>query len=287
MTSVRRQCCNARMEQQSRQLADFLAENGSVAVVSGAGVSTSSGIPDYRDRNGDWKHAQPIQFQDFVKHVAFRKRYWARSYVGWQRFSRARPNAAHHALAGLEATGKVDTVITQNVDRLHSEAGSRHVIDLHGDLGKVRCLVCNATHTRLDFQRALKDANPDWHAEVFRYKPDGDAELADNGHDDFCIPGCAACGGVVKPDVVMFGETVPKERVQNASDAIDRANALLVVGSSLMLFSGFRFARQAAAQLKPIVIVNQGRTRADDIAALKVEADCGQALSAALELLAA
>jgi NAD-dependent SIR2 family protein deacetylase len=275
------------MEQQSRQLADFLAENGSVAVVSGAGVSTSSGIPDYRDRNGDWKHAEPIQFTDFVKNPHARKRYWARSYVGWQRFSKARPNAAHFALAGLEATGKVDTLITQNVDRLHSKAGSRRVIDLHGDLSKVRCLTCQTAHTRLDFQRALKDANPDWHAEVFRYKPDGDAELADNSHDDFRIPGCAACDGIVKPDVVMFGETVPKDRVHDASGAIDRANALLVVGSSLMLFSGFRFARQAAAQGKPIAIVNQGRTRADDIAALKVETDCGQALSAALELLAA
>ncbi len=156
------------MEQQSRQLADFLAENGSVAVVSGAGVSTSSGIPDYRDRNGAWKHAQPIQFPDFVKNADSRKRYWARSYVGWQRFSRARPNAAHYALAGLEASGKVDTLITQNVDRLHSEAGSRRVIDLHGDLGKVRCIACDATYGRLEFQQALKDANPDWHAEVFR-----------------------------------------------------------------------------------------------------------------------
>ncbi len=275
-----------RMEQQSRQLADFLAENGSVAVVSGAGVSTSSGIPDYRDRNGDWKHAEPIQFTDFVNNPHARKRYWARSYVGWQRFSGARPNAAHFALAGLEAAGKVDTLITQNVDRLHSEAGSRRVIDLHGDLSKVRCLDCNATHPRLNFQRALKDANPDWHAEVFRYKPDGDAELADNSHDEFCVRGCADCGGVVKPDVVMFGETVPKGRVHDASSAIDRANALLVVGSSLMLFSGFRFARQAVAQRKPIAIVNQGRTRADDIAALKVEADCGDTLSAAAALLA-
>ena len=274
------------MEQQNSQLADFLAENGSVAVVSGAGVSTSSGIPDYRDRNGEWKHAQPIQFQDFVKDVVFRKRYWARSYVGWQRFSGARPNAAHFALAGLEATGKVDTLITQNVDRLHSAAGSRRVIDLHGDLSKVRCLACNTTRTRHDYQQTLEGANPDWHAEVFRYKPDGDAELADNSHKEFCVPGCAACDGIVKPDVVMFGETVPKERVRNASGAIDRANALLVVGSSLMLFSGFRFARQALAQKKPIAIINNGRTRADDIAELKVEADCGDTLSAAAGLLA-
>ena len=275
-----------RMEQQSRQLADFLVENGSVAVVSGAGVSTSSGIPDYRDRNGEWKHAEPIQFTDFVNNPRARKRYWARSYVGWQRFSRARPNAAHFALAGLEASGIVDTLITQNVDRLHSAAGSRRVIDLHGDLGTVRCLGCDASHTRSDYQQALKDANPDWYSEVFRYKPDGDAELADNSHKEFCVPGCRVCGGVVKPDVVMFGENVPQKRVLDASSAVDSAKALLVVGSSLMLFSGFRFARQALAQKKPIAIVNNGRTRADDIAELKIEADCGDTLSAAAALLA-
>lgn len=274
------------MEQQSRQLADFLAKTGSVAVLSGAGVSTSSGIPDYRDRNGDWKHAQPIQFPDFVKSPDSRKRYWARSYVGWQRFSGARPNAAHDALAGLEAIGKVDTVITQNVDRLHSEAGSRRVIDLHGDLGKVRCIACNGTYSRLEFQQALKEANPDWHAEVFRLKPDGDAELADNSHDAFEVPGCKICAGIVKPHVVMFGENVPRERVDDASAAVRRADALLVVGSSLMLFSGYRFARQAAEQGKQVAIINQGKTRADDIAALKVEADCGDVLVAAAAQLA-
>ncbi|MGB5447855.1 MAG: NAD-dependent protein deacetylase [Woeseiaceae bacterium] len=270
----------------TKELADFLARNKSLAVLSGAGVSTASGIPDYRDRNGDWKHAEPIQFPDFVKKPDARQRYWARSYVGWRRFSRARPNAAHYTLAGLEATGIVDTLITQNVDRLHSAAGSRRVIDLHGDLGIVRCLDCNATQTRFDYQRALQAANCGWHADVFRYKPDGDAELAASSYDGFRVPGCAACGGVVKPDVVMFGESVPKQRVQNAADAIDRADALLVVGSSLMLFSGFRFARQAREQGKPIAIINNGRTRADDIAEIKVEADCGDALSAAAALLA-
>jgi len=275
------------MESHSEALADFLSRHESLAVVSGAGVSTASGIPDYRDRNGDWKHAQPIQYQDFVANIDSRKRYWARSYVGWQRFSKARPNAAHYALADLEATGKVETLITQNVDRLHSAAGSRQVIDLHGDLSKVRCLGCDMTMARFDYQQQLKDANPGWHAEVFRFRPDGDAELADNGHDEFSVPDCEVCGGTVKPDVVMFGETVPKERVDSATMAIDRADALLVVGSSLMLFSGFRFARRASEQQKPIAIINQGRTRADDIAALKVEADCGNVLSAAADLLAA
>ncbi|NND47409.1 MAG: NAD-dependent protein deacetylase [Woeseiaceae bacterium] len=274
------------MKSRIEALADFLARNAPLAVLSGAGVSTASGIPDYRDRNGDWKHAQPIQFPDFVNNADSRKRYWARSYVGWQRFSRANPNAAHFALADFEASGKVATLITQNVDRLHSAAGSQRVIDLHGDLGAVRCLACDASNTRGDYQQALKDANPDWHSDVFRYKPDGDAELADNSHAEFRVPGCRICGGVVKPDVVMFGENVPKKRVLDASSAVDSAKALLVVGSSMMLFSGFRFARQAAAQRKPIAIVNQGRTRADDVAELKIEADCGDTLSAAAALLA-
>ncbi len=274
------------MTSKTALLAAFLEQNESLAVVSGAGASTASGIPDYRDRRGGWKHAQPIQYLEFVQNDEARRRYWARSYVGWQRFSRARPNAAHYALAEMEASGKVDTVITQNVDRLHSDAGSQRVIDLHGDLGRVRCLDCEKIHARIDFQRVLKEANPNWHAEVFRYKPDGDAELADNGHHEFAVPGCMTCSGIIKPDVVMFGENVPKKRVLDAMAAIDRADALLVVGSSLMLFSGFRFAREAAAQGKPIAIVTDGLTRADDLATLKIEADCGPVLSAAVASLA-
>ncbi|MDH3336674.1 MAG: NAD-dependent protein deacetylase [Gammaproteobacteria bacterium] len=267
------------MASQSKSLAEFLSGCESIAVLSGAGVSTASGIPGYRDRNGAWKTANPIQYTDFVNNANSRRRYWSRSYVGWQRFSAARPNAAHHALANLEATGLVDTLITQNVDRLHHAAGSRRVIDLHGDLGKVRCLDCDRTKTRSEYQRDLSDANPRWHAEIFRYTPDGDAELAAESHRSFSVPECIECGGTVKPDVVMFGESVPTERVQNAKDAIDRVDALLVVGSSLMVFSGYRFARQASEQQKPIAIVNQGRTRADDLATLKVDADCGRVLS--------
>ena len=270
------------MTSESRSLAEFLASVDSVAVLSGAGVSTASGIPDYRDRNGERRHAKPIQYGDYIKSERSRKRYWARSYVGWQRFSKAEPNAAHRALAELETAGKVDTLITQNVDRLHHEAGSDHVIELHGDLSRVRCIDCQTISARSEYQYRLKDANHGWHAEVFRSRPDGDAELADSSYNDFNVPGCAACGHVVKPDVVMFGEGVPKTRVRNAMAAIDRANALLVVGSSLMVFSGFRFARQARDFEKPIVIVNQGRTRADDIATLKIDADCTRVLRDAL-----
>ena len=269
----------------SKALAGFFDRHASLAVLSGAGVSTASGIPDYRDRNGAFKPKEPIQFNDFVGKETSRRRYWARSYVGWQRFSKAQPNAAHRALAGLEARGRLDALITQNVDRLHHAAGSRQVIELHGDLSKVRCLECDAVQTRAAYQAELRAANPRWHAAVFRYTPDGDAELGEDSHRDFSVPACRDCGGLLKPDVVMFGEAVPKTRVGDARAAVDRADALLVVGSSLMVFSGFRFARQAAERGKPIAIVNQGRTRADDLATLKVEADCTRVLTAALEYL--
>ncbi len=262
----------------TRELDELLAGVSTVTVLTGAGVSTGSGIPDYRDRDGEWKHAPPMQYAEFSGSDAARRRYWARSYVGWQRFGKARPNAAHHALARLEGAGRIDTVITQNVDRLHSLAGSRNVIDLHGDLSKVRCIDCDDMSLRHRFQRELKDANPDWHAHVSGYRPDGDVELAATGQDDFRVPGCRKCGGRIKPDVVMFGESVPRLRVEAAMSAVDRSGALLVVGSSLMVFSGFRFARRAHETGKPIAIVNQGKTRADDIAAVKVEADCGELL---------
>lgn len=265
-----------------RSLQTFLEQTGSLVVLSGAGVSTGSGIPDYRDRNGVWKHSQPIQFGEFIGSAAARRRYWARSYIGWRRFSAAEPNPAHHALARLEDGGKVDTVITQNVDRLHSAAGNRNVIDLHGDLGKVRCMSCDRVTERGHYQAALERENPGWTAEAKHYRADGDAELADDAGAKFEVPGCAVCNGIQKPDVVMFGENVPRERVDEAMDAVDRADGLLVVGSSLMVFSGFRFARRAGELGKPVAIVNRGRTRADDIAGLRVDADCSQALPAAV-----
>ena len=270
------------MRSPAESLRAFLDRAGALAAVTGAGVSTPSGIPDYRDRSGAWKISQPMQFGEFRRSEAARRRYWARSYVGWQRFSGAAPNVAHRALADLEAAGKLEALITQNVDGLHHAAGSRRVIDLHGDLARVRCLDCGDVRTRPEYQARLREANPGWHAEVFRYKPDGDAEFAEQSCDDFVVPPCAGCGGPVKPDVVMFGEAVPRDRVDAAMSAVDRADALLVVGSSLMVFSGFRFARRAAATGKPIAILNRGRTRADDIATLKIDADCADVLPAAL-----
>ena len=266
-----------------RSLQNFLEQARSLVVLSGAGVSTGSGIPDYRDRNGDWKHSQPIQFGEFMGSGAARRRYWARSYIGWRRFSGARPNAAHHALARLEDAGKIDTVITQNVDRLHSAAGNQKVIDLHGDLAKVRCMNCSAITSRDDFQAALENANPGWTAEAKNFRADGDAELVEDAEANFAVPDCETCNGIQKPDVVMFGENVPRARVEGAMDAVERADALLVVGSSLMVFSGFRFARRAGELEKPVAILNRGRTRADDIAGLKLEHDCSRVLPAAVD----
>ena len=267
----------------SRTLAAFFDDVRSLAVLSGAGISTTSGIPDYRDRNGDWKQTQPIQYGDFVRSGSARQRYWSRSYVGWQRFSKATPNPAHEALARLESNGRVDTVITQNVDELHTRAGSRNVIDLHGRLSEVRCLECGRVTDRSDFQAVLDEANPGWHATARQFQADGDAEIDDSATRDFRVPGCERCGGTLKPDVVMFGESVPKPRVQDAMNAVDRADALLIAGSSLMVFSGFRFARRASETGIPIVIVNQGRTRADELATLKLDADCAHVLPAAID----
>jgi NAD-dependent SIR2 family protein deacetylase len=264
-------------------LTDFLSEIDTLTVLSGAGVSTRSGIPDYRDRDGEWKYSQPIQYGEFVNSESARRRYWSRSYVGWTRFASADPNPAHHALAALESCGKVDTLVTQNVDELHTRAGSRSVIDLHGRLSKVRCLACDAVTERTAFQDALQAANPGWHARVTEVRADGDAEVDESGEEPFAVPDCEACGGTLKPDVVMFGESVPRSRVDNAMNAVERSDALLVLGSSLMVFSGFRFARHANATDTPIAIVNQGRTRADDLAAIRIDADCADLLPAAVD----
>ena len=271
---------------QLERLNDLVANSRSLTVLTGAGVSTGSGIPDYRDENGDWKHAEPMQFAEFKGSDGARRRYWSRSYIGWQRFGRAEPNEAHTALRDLESLGKVDALITQNVDGLHTRAGSAAVIDLHGDLSRVRCLDCDVTSSRSTFQESMRQDNGDWHAEVFRYRPDGDAELAEESARDFQVPGCPRCGGIMKPDVVMFGESVPSVRVESAMASVDRSDALLIVGSSLMVFSGFRFARRANDRGKPVAIVNRGRTRADDLAAVRVDADCAVALPSLVSALA-
>jgi len=260
-------------------LEEFVDRRRRLFVLTGAGCSVNSGIPDYRDADGAWKRSPPVTFQAFMGQAATRRRYWARSLVGWRRVSRARPNEAHRALARLEATGKSEILLTQNVDRLHQAAGSAAVIDLHGRLDRVCCMGCGRVSPRQDLQDELARLNPQWLARDAADAPDGDADLDGVDFSDFAVPACARCGGVLKPDVVFFGESVPRDRVEAAQRHLERADAMLIVGSSLMVYSGFRFVEMAARAGKPAAAVNLGRTRADPLLALKVEASCEAALA--------
>ena len=264
------------------QLAAFVTRPRRLFVLTGAGCSTASGIPDYRDRNGDWKRQPPINYQAFVGGEYARQRYWARSLLGWPAFARARPNAVHIALARLETAGFIHQLVTQNVDGLHQQAGSRRVIDLHGRLDAVDCLACGHRQARATFQAALERNNPAFVAQVATLGPDGDADLEQADFGAFRVPGCPRCGGLLKPAVVFFGETVPKARVERASQRLAEADALLVVGSSLMVFSGYRFCRQAAERQQAIVAINRGHTRADALLTLKIDADCAAVLNGLL-----
>lgn len=257
---------------------EFVNRYPRLVVLTGAGCSTASGIPDYRDDDGQWKHREPMRYAQFVREVRNQRRYWARSFSGWERISAATPNPGHVALAQLEQLGRIDTLVTQNVDMLHQRAGSRRVIDLHGVLHRVRCLSCGNATPRDDFQAQLRDANPEWTAAVRRLTPDGDAKLSRDDFESFVVPRCR-CGGTLKPDVVFFGESVPRDRVAAVYRALESSDALLVVGSSLMVYSGYRFAVAASKVGKPIAILNRGRTRADHLATLRLRGDCGDLLS--------
>jgi NAD-dependent SIR2 family protein deacetylase len=260
-----------------QSLQSFLADHPRIVVLSGAGISLAAGIPTYRDREGIWRHSEPVQHQEFLTDPARRRRYWARSQRGWPAVREALPTMAHSALARLEHTGQVAAVITQNVDRLHQRAGSERVIDLHGRLDKVRCLDCDALHSRDLIQKQLSLYN-EVGEETAIARPDGDADLPPELENGFRVPECTACGGTLKPDVVFFGGTVPRRRVEACLDAIAQADALLTIGSSLQVFSGFRFCRLANKLGKPLAIINPGKTRADEMAQLKIEADCQQLL---------
>jgi len=266
--------------QDRERLREFVAAHPRLFVLTGAGVSTDSGIPDYRDNQGDWKRPQPVTYQAFMGDALTRRRYWARSLVGWQRFSRAHPNAAHLALARLEAAGRVEVLLTQNVDGLHQAAGSHHVIDLHGRLDRVRCMAHGHLVQRSAFQAVLEERNPAWAQLDAGDAPDGDADLEGHDFSRFEVPDCPLCGGLMKPDVVFFGEGVPRERVLAATHGLDQADAVLVAGSSLMVFSGFRFVNAAAKAGKPIAAVNMGRTRADGLFSLKIERPVAETLAA-------
>jgi NAD-dependent SIR2 family protein deacetylase len=262
----------------TRALADFAARHRRLFVLTGAGCSTESGIPDYRDVRGEWKRPSPVTFQAFTGDEATRRRYWARSLIGFPTMALARPGPAHRAIARLEAAGRVELLLTQNVDGLHEAAGSRRTIDLHGRIDTIRCLRCEARTPRTSFQAELRRRNPGWAELEARAAPDGDADLDGLDFSTFDMPDCPNCGGMLKPDVVFFGESVPRERVAGAFAALGAADAMLVAGSSLMVYSGFRFAQAAAAAGKPIAAVNLGRTRADGLFALKVERPIGETL---------
>ncbi|MFD3743468.1 NAD-dependent protein deacetylase [Nocardia sp. NPDC058633] len=255
-------------------------------VISGAGLSTDSGIPDYR--GPDSPPRTPMTYQQFVGDPVFRQRYWARNHIGWRRMDAARPNAGHRAVARLERAGVVSGVITQNVDLLHMKAGARRVIDLHGTYARVRCLRCANLISRMTLAQYLEAANPGFAENVsaaatgIEVAPDADAVVTDT--DRFRMVDCLSCGGMLKPDIVYFGENVPPDRVEAAFGMVDRAQALLVAGSSLTVMSGLRFVRRAAKNGVPVVIVNRGRTRGDELATLRIDVGCSETLWALAEL---
>lgn len=264
------------------ELAGWLAARRYVAVITGAGVSTASGLPDYRDGDGQWKRTQPVTYQQFVGDAEVRHRYWARGFAGWRHFADTRPNIAHEALAALERRGRVHGIITQNVDRLHQRAGSHHVVDLHGRLDVVLCLGCGMRYRREWLQEQLAAMNPGWSDHAEHVAPDGDADIEGVDFSAFRVPDCPRCGGMLKPDVVFYGESVPAARREQAMALVDAADGVLVVGSSLMVWSSFRLVRAAAARGVSIAAINQGRTRADDLLAIKCDGDAGRGLQALL-----
>lgn len=249
-------------------------------MLTGAGMSTDSGIPDYR--GPDSPPSNPMTIRQFTSDPAFRQRYWARNHVGWRHMDETMPNAGHRALAALEFAGVVNGLITQNVDLLHSKAGSRSVVNLHGTYAQVVCLDCGATMGRDELAALLEAANPGFRERAesvggIAVAPDADAVVAET--DSFTIVDCPVCGGMLKPDIVYFGESVPKDRVEQAYSMVEDAEALLVAGSSLTVYSGYRFVRHAAAHNIPVGIINRGPTRGDEQATVKVEAGCSEMLT--------
>jgi NAD-dependent SIR2 family protein deacetylase len=257
-----------------------------LVALTGAGVSTESGIPDYRDERGEWKRNPPLRYQEFVGSERARRRYWARAMAGFPVVRDAGPGRAHRALAALEESGRLHHLITQNVDGLHQKAGSRKVVDLHGRLDRVRCLDCGAAASRDEFQDRLQAANPAWLSLARSAAPDGDADLPSVDYSLFEVPGCLDCSGLIKPDVVFFGEAVPRDRVEEAMSLVDAADLLLVAGSSLMVWSGYRFVKRARERGTEVVAVNLGKTRADDELAFKLSADVGETLERVARALA-
>jgi NAD-dependent SIR2 family protein deacetylase len=253
---------------------------GEVLVLTGAGISTESGIPDYRGPTGATRRSAPMTYQAFVGDSAARQRYWARSFVGWRQIGDAIPNDGHRAVAKLQQAGVLAGIVTQNVDGLHQAAGASDVVELHGGLDRIRCLDCGCIGSREELGARLRALNPEFVEAAEHLHADGDAELAEAAIAGFVPPDCLACGSsLLKPDVVFFGESVPPDRVAHCYELVGKARSMLVLGSSLTVFSGYRFARAAVRRGIPLAIVNQGPTRADDIATVRVEAALGSLLS--------
>lgn len=261
------------------QTMEFVQARDRLLVITGAGLSTNSGIPAYRDQKGEWLRRTPIFYQDFIRCPIARRRYWARSYFGWHHVAQSKPNAGHLGLANMEKEGLIKHLITQNVDGLHQRAGSRIAIEVHGQLGRVRCLDCHAQYSRCEIQARLKEMNRDWSAEVLGHNPDGDVDLDEAAYPNFQIADCARCQGRLKPDVVFFGESVPPTISTAIHAAIEQCDGVLVIGSSLVVMSGYRVVTAAHAMRKPVAAINQGRTRADGLLQFKVDADCVEAIS--------
>jgi NAD-dependent SIR2 family protein deacetylase len=265
-----------------KELVDLIADGG-VLILSGAGLSTESGIPDYRGATGLARRAEPMTYQEFTGSAAARRRYWARSHYGWRHVAGASPNAGHHAVAQLQRRGLLSGIITQNVDGLHQAAGAQRVIELHGSLDRVVCLSCGQRTAREALAQRLRAANPGWAARVTEISADGDAVVADHQAELFEVVDCQDCGGLLKPDVVFFGENVPRPRVEECYALTGQASVLVVLGSSLTVMSGYRFVRHAAKLAIPVAIINRGPTRGDALARLILDAPLGQTLTALTE----
>ena len=260
-------------------LRQFITQHRRLLVITGAGCSVESGIPTYRNHSGQWLRNQPIQHTDFINQASARKRYWARSLAGWPAVHMARPNDAHRALVAMEARQQIPLLVTQNVDRLHQKAGQKHVIDLHGRLDQVICLDCHQVSEREVMQQRLLLLNALTPPEALALAPDGDADVDEQLIRDLLVPDCERCNGILKPNVVFFGGAVSKLIVEAITSQLDQVDGLLIVGSSLSVFSGFRFCRLAHRNSVPIAAINQGKTRADDLFSVKLEADCSAALA--------
>lgn len=257
---------------------DFLERTKPFVALTGAGISAASGIPTYRDSKGNWNRSDPVKHQEFLNSESARQRYWARSMIGWGAVEKAQPNCAHKSLAQLEQSGLIKKTITQNVDGLHNLAGSNNVIDLHGRLDEVICLNCADKTSRESLQPRLHNLNPDLKVYVTQILPDGDANIDDYPTKTIIIPECTKCGGILKPNVVFFGDNVPKSRVEKSMMSLKSAGGLLIIGSSLQVYSGYRFCKAAVEWGLPIGCINLGITRADDLLTHKWDIDCAQLL---------